>query len=196
MGLGLLFVGFMFLHDSQIALRNSAGEIHMIVDIFPDLLGWILLFFGLYKLCKREERFALVRNLCLPMLALSLFTFLAETAFYPVFFPNGANGAVIEIVRFAENILIAVFSFLLFKEMVLFCQKEGEEKLANCFRYGKGFAVTEAVLYLAAQIARFSVPEDMKTLASGLSVCYYLFWIFFIWYSVIQLFRAYRKIYE
>ena len=59
MGFGFLFLGVMFLFDSQIALTESdSGALYGIVDLFPDVIGWILLFFGLNALGKKDSGFA------------------------------------------------------------------------------------------------------------------------------------------
>ena len=71
MGFGAIFLGIMFLYDFPITL-GKAGEAYMTLDIFPDLAGWILLFFGVSALAKKAEGLDRLRWASLPMLLFSV----------------------------------------------------------------------------------------------------------------------------
>ena len=69
MGFGAIFLGIMFLYDFPIPVGKD-GVAYMAPDIFPDLIGWILLFFGVRALAKNAAGLDKIRFFPLPMILL------------------------------------------------------------------------------------------------------------------------------
>ena len=81
MGFGPVSIGFMLLFDLQTALSHeSGGQVYAVIDIFPNVLGFILLFWGLFRLTKEDRAFLPLRNASLAMLFFSVFSLLKDTA--------------------------------------------------------------------------------------------------------------------
>ncbi|WP_427340742.1 hypothetical protein [Caloranaerobacter sp. DY30410] len=63
MGFSKIFWGFIFLFDFRL---NG-------VDIIPDFIGFILIYFGLQKLVEKNNNFELAKNLAFPLIFISVF---------------------------------------------------------------------------------------------------------------------------
>ena len=134
MGFGFLFLGVMFLFDSQIALTESdSGALYGIVDLFPDVIGWILLFFGLNALGKKESGFALLRRSALILLVLSLVSLAKDTLFFSSFYEvgNGKQGFAGNLLDDFEHLATLFFLFVLYRKTSYVCHVRGEEKLSR-----------------------------------------------------------------
>lgn len=62
-GFSKIFWGFIFLFDFRF---NG-------VDIIPDFIGFILIYFGLQKLVEKNNNFELAKNLAFPLIFISVF---------------------------------------------------------------------------------------------------------------------------
>ncbi len=193
MGLGFLFLGFMFLFDFETALSHAdSAEVYMLIDIFPDVIGWVLILIGLFLYARKHAEFASLKVFAFPMLAVSVFTLLAGTLWYPVFYTGGMRIAFLSYLAHAVHFAELVFSFLLFLKLQPICEKEKEPKLASSCRLMRTFVVTEGILYLLSFVLRLALTSaKVAILAQRLD---YLFWVLVIWFGAILLLRSDLKL--
>ena len=193
MGLGFLFLGFMFLFDFETALSHTdSAEVYMLIDIFPDVIGWVLILVGLFLYAKKHAEFSSLKIFALPMLAVAVFTLLAGTLWYPVFYVNGVGNAFLSYFSIAVHAAELVFSFLLFSKLQPICEKEKEPKLASSCRLMRIFVCTEGLLYALSLVLRLALRGAMAAvLVQRLD---YLFWVLAIWYGAILLLRSDLKL--
>ena len=200
MGFGAMFLGFMFLYDFQLGLRAPGSEeAYALLDIFPDFIGWILLFFGLRTLAKKEVSFTFLKYASLFFLALSLFSFTKETLLFSSFYVSGKSGLTQvfagECLDVCEHFLTLAFIFLLFRKTASLCREKGEDKVAFQHDLTCRVSVIEGVLYAVALLARLlPQSEKGKAAASVISRLDFLFWVLLIWFGAIALFRAMRRV--
>ncbi len=197
MGFGALFLGFMFLYDFQIGLRGSDGEgAYAILDVFPDAIGWILLFVGLNILSKKFDSFRFLRNTTAFFFVLSLFSLVKESFLFPVFYSQeGKQVFAGECFDVCEHLLILGFVYLLFQKTAPLCRKYGEDKLSRSHELVPRIALVEGVLYSFISVMRFfPLPDGVLPYVNVISRLDFLFWVFLIWYGTITLFRSLRRI--
>ena len=193
MGFGPLFLGIMFLYDAQIALRHgtSDAEAYVMIDIFPDVLGWILLLVGLNSLKKRAEGFEMPFRLGGLMLLLSLFSFAKDTVFFSAFYSENVQSFAGEAVDLVIHLLELLFLLLLFRPMPALCRKKGEDKLALSHSKVPGIIYCEGVIFLLVKLARIlPLPASFDYTLAVLSRLDLIFLVFLIWYGVITMFRT------
>ncbi|MBR2616041.1 MAG: hypothetical protein IKC69_05130 [Clostridia bacterium] len=196
MGFGPMFLGIMFLYDFQLGLRHpGAAEAYAMVDIFPDLVGWILLMIGLRALSRKTEGVQIPYRMTFLMLVLSLFTLAKDTLFFSTFYQNNAQLLAGEAVDFAVHLLELAFLVLLFRQTKTVCRKRGEDKLSYTHDTVPGIAYTEGAVYVLSFFSRLlPLPEGARGIVSVLSSLDLIFVVFLIWYCVIALFRTMRRI--
>lgn len=203
MGFGALFLGFMFLYDFQIGLRPSESEgVYALLDIFPDAIGWILLFVGLNILSKRFDSFRFLRNSTVFFFVLSLFSLVKESFLFSVFYfqdalyaQSGTQIFVGECLDFCEHLLTLGFIYLLFQKTAPLCRKYGEDKLSRSHELVPRIALVEGALFVTAFLLRIlPLPRGILPYANVVSRLDFLFWVFLIWYGTITLFRSLRRI--
>ena len=197
MGFGALFLGFMFLYDFQIGLRASESEgAYALLDIFPDAIGWILLFFGLRRLCKKSDSFSFLKKSTLFFLVLSVFSLVKETLLFSVFYSkNGIQVFAGECFDVCEHLLTLAFIWLLFQKTAPLCRKYGEDRLSQSHLLVPRIALVEAVLFVLVMIARFlPLPQSANSYINVISRLDFLFWVFLIWYGTVTLFRSLRRV--
>ena len=91
MGFGPIFLGIMFLFDAQAGLRAADGSVHMMLDLFPDLVGWLLLFRGLTVLSEWEKAFLPLKRPAFLMGMLAAFSLAKDTILFPYFYTASAS---------------------------------------------------------------------------------------------------------
>ncbi len=197
MGFGAMFLGFMFLYDFQIGLRASESEgAYALLDIFPDAIGWCLLFFGLRALAKKFDSFQFLKNSTVFFFVLSLFSLAKETFLFSVFYtPEGRQIFAGQCVDACEHFLTLGFIYLLFQKTAPLCRKYGEDKLSQSHQLLPRIALVEGILFALILVLKlFPLPQDMLSYVSVISRLDFLFWVFLIWYGTITLFRSLRRI--
>lgn len=196
MGFGALFLGYMFLYDFQLALRHpGASEAYAMVDLFPDLVGWILIWFGLRTLSKKAEGFDRLSRLPLFFIALSVLTLAKDTFLFNSFYSVNVQSFAGEAVDFCVHLLELGFSVLLFGKTAKLCRKCGEDKLFRSHSNVPRIAMVEGILFTVARTARlFSLPVSAIAALNVVSMLDFVFTVFMIWYGVIALFRTMMRI--
>ena len=193
MGFGALFLGFMFLYDFQIALRHTGMDnAYAIVDIFPDVIGWILIFVGLRALAKKAENFKKIRFATILLFVLSLFTLAKDTAFYSLFYSaQGSQTFAGEALDMSVHLVELAFIYVFFQETSNLCHKKGEDRLSGAHALIPRVALVEGGLFLIARLGRFvSLSGYLAAVVNVISRLDYLFLVFLIWYGTICLLRA------
>ena len=189
MGTGFLFVGFFFLFDFQIALKSAGSDtVYALLDIFPDVIGWILLLIGALRASRREKAFRPLVYGAAGLFLVSVFTLLSETAFFSVFYPGAAPVPGIRVLEFAVHFGELLFSFFLFRTLYAFCKAKKEEKMTRATLNEQIQIVAHAVLYLAYLVLSFVLPKSVVT--SVFFYLEYLFWIAVVWYGAATLIRC------
>ncbi|MBE6713206.1 MAG: hypothetical protein E7580_06780 [Ruminococcaceae bacterium] len=207
MGFGAIFLGIMFLYDFPIVVGKPP---HMIIDIFPDLAGWILLYFGVTALSKKTEGLERLRFVPLAMMAFSALSLLKDTLWFEGFHKvsevllseNAAKVHYNVSQTFAGvsfdvcmRLFEMAFLMLLFRRSAVFCRKKGEDKLAMSHLSVPGIALVEGVLFSVSKIAlAFSLPKGLANAFGVLSQLDNLFAVFLIWYAAIAMVRALIRI--
>jgi len=197
MGFGMLFLGMMFLYDFEIGLRGAdSTQVHAVLDIFPDLLGWILILFGLRALAKHTEKAQGIKNVPLFFLIVSVLTLLKGTVLFPFFFQStGIQSFAGEAVDLSVHLLELAFLYCLFSVTAVFCRKKGEDKLSTSHGMVGRIVLVEGCLFLISKIAGFfSLSGTISQVFLVISKLDYLFWVFLVWYGVIALCRAMIRI--
>ncbi len=193
MGFGSLFLGFMFLYDFQIALRHTGMDgAYAMIDIFPDAIGWVLLFLGLGTLSKKAEGFEQIRKAPVLFFVLSLFTLAKDTLFFSVFYSEQGRqifaGRALDV---SVHLLELAFIYVLFRQTARFCRKQGEDRLSGAHALMPRIALVEGGLYLLTRLVRLlPVPVSFTAVANVISRLDYLFLVFLIWYGTICLLRS------
>ena len=197
MGFGALFIGFMFLYDFQIGLRASEGaSAYAILDIFPDAIGWILLFAGLTVLAKKFDSFRFLRNTTVFFFVLSVFSLVKESFLFSVFYSSeGVQILAGECFDVCEHFLTLGFIYLLFQKTAPLCRKYGEDKLSRSHELMPRIALVEGALFACIFAFRFlPLTNNVLPYMNVISRLDFLFWVFLIWYGTITLFRSLRRI--
>lgn len=136
MGFGLLFIGYLFLFNFP--LRN-----YFALDMIPDLVGYVILFFALSKLKLYIDKMRYARLVLIPMLCLAVFRFVfVFLSYFGIY--NGTN--LINAVWYVENGLIFAFHILLLRGICDIAKETGLPKL--CVR-GKRNLICIVLYYLA-----------------------------------------------
>ena len=194
MGFGAIFLGIMFLYDFPIPVGKD-GIAYMAPDIFPDLIGWILLFFGVRALAKNAAGLDKLRFFPLPMILLSVLSILKETLWFSDFYSYAENqitqnlaGVSIDV---CTRLLEMVFLVLLFRRSAVFCRKKGEDKLSNSHQMVPRIAIVEGVLFALSHIGlMLPLTKEMADVFNVVSQLDNLFMIFLVWYAAIAMVRA------
>lgn len=197
MGFGAMFIGFMFLYDFQMGLRAPGSEeAYALLDIFPDVLGWLLLFWGIYRLSQRKEMFLSLKAIALFMTVFSVFTLVKDTFLFDWFFsPKGEQNATGLLLDGCEHFFTLVFVWLLFQKTQVLCRKCGEDKLSRFHAIVPRIAVTEGALFLLSALLRLlPLQGTAVAVAQIISRLDFLFWVFLVWFGTIALFRAMVRI--
>ena len=194
MGFGAIFLGIMFLYDFPIPVGKD-GVAYMAPDIFPDLIGWILLFFGVRTLAKNAAGLDKIRFFPLPMILLSALSILKETLWFSAFYTYAENqitqnlaGVSIDV---CTRLMEMTFLVLLFRRSAVFCRKKGEDKLSNSHQMVPRIAIVEGVLFTLSRIGLIlPLTKEMADVFNVLSQLDNLFMIFLVWYAAISMVRA------
>ena len=194
MGFGAIFLGIMFLYDFPIPVGKD-GVAYMAPDIFPDLIGWILLFFGVRTLAKNAAGLDKIRFFPLPMILLSALSILKETLWFSAFYTYAENqitqnlaGVSIDV---CTRLMEMTFLVLLFRRSAVFCRKKGEDKLSNSHQMVPRIAIVEGVLFTLSRIGLIlPLTKEMADVFNVLSQLDNLFMIFLVWYAAIAMVRA------
>jgi len=193
MGFGSMFLGFMFLYDFEVALSGAGGAVpRAVVDIFPDPIGWILLFFGLWKMSKKYSDFIFLKQASVFLFAFSLLGVLKNTVLFSTFFTEkGIQNFAGESLDFVEHLFTLGFVWLLFQKTSVLCRKKGEDKLSSAHGMLPRIAMTEGILYvLGFALTKIPLSESVRPAVVILSRLDFLFWVFLIWFGVVSLIRA------
>jgi hypothetical protein len=176
-----------------VALNQSGtGTAYAALDIFPDAVGWLLLFFGLRSLSRvipmsRHLRFSPLYLLCFSLLITAKGTVL----FSHFFSPQGVQGWAGESLDLVNHLLKLLFLYLLFEKTAAVCRKNGEDKLAFSHGMTRRIALVEGGLFLLTKLTAFFPVQGNAALPfSVISMLDMIFWIFLIWYGAIALCRA------
>ena len=194
MGFGAIFLGIMFLYDFPIPVGKD-GVAYMAPDIFPDLIGWILLFFGVRTLAKNAAGLDKIRFFPLPMILLSALSILKETLWFSAFYIYAENqitqnlaGVSIDV---CTRLMEMTFLVLLFRRSAVFCRKKGEDKLSNSHQMVPRIAIVEGVLFVLSRIGLIlPLTKEMAGVFNVFSQLDNLFMIFLVWYAAIAMVRA------
>ena len=189
--MGAFFIGAMFFFDFQIALRGEDGSVHAILDLFPDVLGVLILAAGVFYLSARKKLFSDLRIPVLVFFPFSVFTSLKHTLFFSSFYaPDGGQNTAGEIGDLVVHLLKIALLFLLLSDAYRLCFEKGEKRVAAQCLTARRLGVAQGVLYLADRLLPLVFPALAETDTAGvLSLVSYLFWIAFIWICVIALAR-------
>ena len=195
MGFGPIFLGIMFLFDAQAGLRAADGSVHMMLDLFPDLVGWLLLFRGLTVLSEWEKAFLPLKRPAFLMGMLAAFSLAKDTILFPYFYTaSGSHRFSVEIFDFCEHLLILAFLYVLFQKMVPFARKHGEDKLAIHHRTVPTLVLAEGGIFVLSKILSVLSVKELESFAVVVSRLDYLFWIFLVWFAVIAMVRSMIRI--
>lgn len=191
MGFGFLFIGFMLLYDFEIGLVAGGGASYLLLDIFPDVLGFLLLFLGLRKLCQKGEDFAFLKKATLFLFPLSVLMLLKGTLFFSVFYGEAGKASLAATALDAcMRLLKLAFTYLLFQKTSAMTFRLGEPKLSSHHGFLPRIALVDGVLYLAATALRNFAPDGFATVTATLVTLELLFWVFLVWFGAICLFRC------
>lgn len=199
MGFGALFLGIMFLYDFPITLAKSGGDAYIALDIFPDFVGWILLFFGARALAKHVKGLEKLRFLPLFMLALSLFSLAKDTLLFSSFYRVTEEGVRQVFAGVALDVCTRILEMLffmgLFGASATLCRKKGEDKLSASHSMTRRIALVEAVLFGVSRIGLvLPLTKEMSQVFTVLSQLDNLFMVFLVWYGAIAMVRALVRI--
>lgn len=198
MGFGAIFLGIMFLYDFPI-LVGKDGVAYMAPDIFPDLVGWILLFFGVRALAKNAAGLDKLRWFPLPMMLFSALSLVKETLWFTSFYTYAENQITQNLAGVSIDVCMRLlemsFFVLLFRRSAVFCRKKGEDKLSNSHQTVPRIAVVEGVLFALSRIGLvLPLTEEMAKVFNVLSQLDNLFMIFLVWFAAIAMVRALIRI--
>ena len=198
MGFGALFLGIMFLYDFQVGLRLPGEDVaYAMLDLFPDVIGWILIFVGLNRLEKHVNGLAVLKKVSVLFIALSLVTLGKDTFFYNAFYAENAQGLFGEILDFCIHLAELAFLAQLFSQTAVLCRKNGEDKLAVSHANVPRVAAAEGFLFVLARGLRLlPLPQSVLPYVSVISILDFLFLVFLIWYGVIAMLRALLRLSE
>ena len=196
MGFLPISIGVMLLYDFPIGLSHTGSkEVYAVLDIFPDVLGFALILFGLIRLskrgyeCKREIVFASVMTL------VSSFVFVKDVLLFRSFYSlDGENGALENTagryITFAQQVLILVFLVLLFRKLSSVLTDLDEPALARTNGRIPALALMDAAVYVLSFSLSFISGGLFETAARAAQLLHMLLWILIVWYGGISLLRA------
>lgn len=198
MGFGAIFLGIMFLYDFPIPIGKD-GTAFMALDIFPDFIGWILLFFGVSALAKRAQGLDRLRYMTLAMLAFSVLSLLKDTLWFSAFYTLSENQIMQSFSGVSFDVCIRLFEMvfltILFRRTAVFCRKHGEDKLALSHQTVPGITLAEGVLFAVSRIGVvLPLTKEMTGVFHVLSQLDNLFMVFLVWYAAICMVRALIRI--
>ena len=142
MGFGLISIGVMFLFDQPI-YRTHPGETapYMMIDLFPDAIGWVLLLLGLYRLSRKKEEFLPLFRATAFFLPASVLLFFSETLFFPSFYPDFTalrHGAFpTELLNLLLHLGELLFLFFLFRRTEPLAEREDQKGIVKMLSFGK-----------------------------------------------------------
>lgn len=194
MGFGAIFLGIMFLYDFPIPVGKERIA-YMAPDIFPDLVGWILLYFGVSALAKYAKGLERLRFVPLPMAVFSVLSLLKETLWFSNFYVFEENRITQNFAGISFDVCMRLFemAFLvyLFRCSAVFCRKKGEDKLSVTHATVPKIAIFEAVLFAVSHIGLIvPLTKEMTSVFNVLSSLDNLFMVFLVWYAAIAMVRA------
>ncbi len=198
MGFGAIFLGIMFLYDFPIPVGKE-GIAYMAPDMFPDLIGWLLLFFGVRSLAKKAEGLDKIRYIPLPMILFSVLAMLKDTLWFSNFYTFAENQISQNFLGVSFDVCMRLFEMaflvLLFRRTALFSRKKGEDKLSLSHQMVPRIAIVEAVLFSVSRIVVILSPaKQMTGVFHVLSQLDNLFMVFLVWYAAISMVRALIRI--
>lgn len=105
MGFGLMTAGYIFLCNFTI------GSDTMFFDVFPDIVGWILMTMGVMKLSAYSKKMKIAAFPALLLMGISLFTILY--GFNALSFLGDSAKAAYDTLSYANVILMLIFHFFM-----------------------------------------------------------------------------------
>lgn len=194
MGFGAIFLGIMFLYDFPIPVGKEKIA-YMAPDIFPDLIGWILLYFGVSALAKHAKGLERLRFAPLPMAVFSVLSFLKETLWFSNFYTFEENRITQSFAGVGFDVCMRLlemaFLVLLFRSSAVFCRKKGEDKVSVTHATVPRIAMLEAALFAISRIGVvLPLTKEMTNVFNVLSSLDNLFMVFLVWYAAIAMVRA------
>jgi len=194
MGFGSIFLGIMFLYDFPIPVGKD-NVAFMALDIFPDFIGWILLFFGVSALAKKAQGLDKVRLIPLPMILFSVLSLLKDTLWFSTFYSVAEKSITQNFAGVSFEVCLRLFEMtflvLLFRASAAFCRKKGEDRLSNAHMTVPRIAIVEGVLYSVSRIGVvLPLTREMANVFTVLSQLDNLFAVFLVWYAAISMVRA------
>jgi len=102
MGFGLMTAGYIFLCSFNIGSEN------MYFDVFPDIVGWVLMVLGTFKLSLYTKKMRAASVFAAVLLPISLFTLLHGFGVFASL-PNGGND-IYSILSYIYVTLLALFA--------------------------------------------------------------------------------------
>ncbi len=186
MGFGLLIFGFTFFINYGVII---CSEPLIGFDVFPDLLGYILMFIALKKLSPYADGFKNAKLMCYPLfiiggaqIALPLIALLPSVSKALIFI-------VISYVTLAQDFLILLFSMLLFIGIRSLSLEVELPKIAK--RAVAAFVI--CLLYSVPKIA-ISLVSFTQAQKSFIIIFYSLMFYAYVFFSIFLCFNCYMYI--
>lgn len=185
MGFGILLFGYTMLIEYGITVSS---EFNIGIDIFPDILGYFLMFYATRKLSPYSQGFKNARFMSILMMVLGAATLILPIA---ALFQKGLPiiSTALQYCYFTRDIFVFIFSVFVFAGIRELAKDVDLPKVASK-------AVTATVLWALYLIPRISIFIVNYTDAqkSFVSILYSIFFYIALLFSVYVLFNCHVRI--
>ena len=196
MGFLPISIGIMLLYDFPIALSHPGStEPYAVLDIFPNVLGFVLILFGLIRLSKKGTacKPEMVYALCMTLF--SGFVFTKDVFLYRFFYSaEGQESTAGRCVTFVQHLLILGFVALLFRKTASVLSELDETALSRLHKRVPLFVAMDAVIFLLAFLLSLFNISGMETVSRVAQILHMLLWIFIVWFGGVNQLRAALKV--
>lgn len=193
MGFGYLLYGYLMLIDYGVKTSEQSG---VGIDIFPDLLGYILFFVALKNLAKHAPGFARAKSACIPLFAVGGLT-LAGQLLTAVGVNYTPIVTILKYTDYAKYPLLLFFHIGLLDGIRTLSLDVDLPKLSDKARIGTLISAFYYSLGTCMIFFEIIVPNRVGKIASIYNTVGYLFQILFylmFFYVLYVIFSAYRQI--
>ena len=193
MGFGFLLYGYLMLIDYGMKIGSTSN---IGIDIFPDILGYILFFIALRTLSRHALGFSRAKGICIPLIVLGSITFLGQLL---ALFGVGSK-YVLSVLTYTEYLkypLLLFFHIGILDGIHSLALDVDLPKLSLRAQWGKLLSVLYYVLGICLIIFEVVFPTPTGKAAAVYSAIgigfQILFYVMFI-YVFTVIFSSYRQI--
>jgi hypothetical protein len=183
--MGLVIVGLIFiLFRFDISIYSANIDANVALDVFPDFVGYLLIWFGLEKAVDVNRWFKEAHSAATALMAVTFVTLVSSLSFLLEPLLNSPDGQIFAIFFYLVNYLVRIGGSVIFSFTMLFMfmlssalgfDMQAQEKMFLC-RVMYVFSIVYSVLTVIFIVNQFiNLPIPLDWIAGGINAVFIVF---------------------